>query len=54
MKDSLDKLKKKRILDGSIKNIIQNQVVDDEEESYLFKAIERSRKKVEATKFNIL
>jgi dTDP-D-glucose 4,6-dehydratase len=57
IQDSLDQLKKKRILDNSIKNIYQNQVVDEEEESYLLKSIERSRKKAEnnhTNKFNLL
>jgi hypothetical protein len=52
----MDQLKKKRILENSIKNVVKYADVDDEEESLLLRSIERSRKKAEAQKqqFNLL
>jgi transcription initiation factor TFIID subunit TAF12 len=55
----LDQLKKKRILENEIKNIVKSNttVVENEEESLLLRAIERTRKKAEALKkqnFNLL
>lgn len=58
IKQSLDQLKKKRILEDSIRNIVVQPGIDDEEESLLLKSIERSRKRAEAVssqkKFNLL
>ena len=57
IEDSIDQLKKKRILDNGIKNIVNSVALDDdEEESMLLRSIERSRKKVEikSKPYNVL
>ena len=53
----MEQIKKKRILENSIKNMVQYESFEDEEETFLLKSIERSRKKMEANnkpQFNIL
>ena len=57
LKDSMEQIRKKRILDSSIKDIAQVTRIDDDEESILLKSIERSRKKAEESnkqRFNVL
>lgn len=57
----MNQIKKKRILDNEIRNIVSNQPIklEDEEQSLLLQSIERSRKKAERErkeekKFNVL